>query len=965
MNFTQEQLDTIQLPIRGKRIKLEVLNDDKQTLATLEGNATGGNLQKDATAFIRRSGSIQLAIPKLADATTFLDLVNGVTINVNGKIWLDKQIRISVGIDNYIQPYGEEPQTVWYNFGICLIDQPVRSFGADAYTMAFNVIDLTAKMNGDRGGQLPSLTTMIKRVQQYNGFSDLIDNPFSGTIGAMVADERYVYLGGDGGEFAIYDKLTKQFGGLINNPLTKYIDCLVVDANNVYIEASSDFCVYNKATRTFGTVEQPFGTVTSQSAISYLVQDDDNVYLAGDYGKFMIYSKSTGTFSSLIATPFGTDDISSMAIDSGNVYLGAGSGHFAIYNKATGTFGSLITSSLSIRIMSMVADAVNVYCGDMLGKFAVYNKSNGTFGSSMSCGLNLIYTMAQDSNFVYVGGSPQTSFGEFNIVPVYDKSTGVFVERLVAPINYYIRTIIKDGDDLYCSGGFSSNILSVGQFAIYSQLAYTRTKDALVATIQELGFIKEYTIYPIPEKWAILPYDIKVTVGQTVYDILKQFLDILNGWQMYFDNEGVFVVEPIPSGANDIVYPLNAKLNIVDTNSVDFNYVRNQVVVYGRSHEINFYTESVDYDSSNNLTLFFEAIDTTKVQVSSTIFGFHNAISMVGGVVTGTEINTITIKVSDGEGGWNTLVSNAPISIYGIDSLTPFTEMQLESDEIYVFRIKDATIYKDEEDRDVIDFTQAIAFEFLGKQQIAYSVVNGNPESPFYINKGYHTNRCAYGDNTAYTLTNINSEDSEIYTMQLTTNLGSIQQGDIITFISPTTNSTPYVYINITNYDGTSYASNIQLVSPNVDILILGKLGNDYTIWEMQYDGTNFVLNGHCPYALPLVESGGEFDNIYADELAKERATYDLFLHSNLQNTITLSCVPDYSLDVNYRIPYNSKSAIPPDSQLQDDFPDRYFITKQVTYPLGLDNTSQQVTAIEIYDDYNYVGYAYDLPTTN
>lgn len=657
MNFTQEQLDTLQLPIRGKRVKLEVLDDDFRTLATIEGNAIGGSLQKDATNFVRRTGSIILCVPSVASANTFLDYVEGITINVNGKIWLDKNVKVWVGIDNYNQPYGEPSKTVWYNFGICLIDSPVRTFSADGYTMDFNLVDLGAKLNGERSGQLALTETIYPRVQGY----------------------------------------------------------------------------------------------------------------------------------------------------------------------------------------------------DMDGK----------------------------------------------------------------PI-------------------------------------YTETESAIENCMLEVAHIKRYTIYPIPQKWRILPYNIKMEVGSTVYSILSQFLDILSGWQMYFDNDGVFVVEPIPSGGNDITYPLQDNMTISDVNSVDFNNVRNQVIVYGRSHNIDFYTEDIDYEGAGYTAVmtFERSIDTNKFQVGSTIIGFHTQIESGTGVQFGDYIEKITFMY--GDSGDITLFSEAPVYWYESDEIGVSLY-----DGVYVLRIRNATVIP--EDGDVpqhIDFTKPIELECLGRQQCQACMVNGNPESPYYINKEYKS-RAHYAQVTEVSYVNSMGNVFTGIRANITDTWNNPRNGDIITMFLPIQINT-YEDVKFLIYDVNGeevFQSSVPLTP-----LTTTPIGKDYTVLELMYNGTNFVYNGTCPYANTLVLSGGEYDNIYADSLAMERAQYELFLHSNLQNTITLGCVPDYALDVNYRIPYNPNNAYPPNSQLPT--PEmKYFMTKQVSYPLGMDGSAQSVNAIEIYDDFNYVGYAYDLPT--
>lgn len=55
------------------------------------------------------------------------------------------------------------------------------------------------------------------------------------------------------------------------------------------------------------------------------------------------------------------------------------------------------------------------------------------------------------------------------------------------------------------------------------------------------------------------------------------------------------------------------------------------------------------------------------------------------------------------------------------------------------------------------------------------------------------------------------------------------------------------------------------------------------------------------------VFTGGEYENIYSDELARERAELELYLHSFMNDSLTLTCSPVYFLDVNILTSYTSK----------------------------------------------------------
>ena len=73
--------------------------------------------------------------------------------------------------------------------------------------------------------------------------------------------------------------------------------------------------------------------------------------IAVQTGKFAIYSKASGTFGSLISTPFGTSNIYAISSDDLNIYCGADGGLFAILNKQSQNFYSLIEMLLQRKLL--------------------------------------------------------------------------------------------------------------------------------------------------------------------------------------------------------------------------------------------------------------------------------------------------------------------------------------------------------------------------------------------------------------------------------------------------------------------------------------------------------------------------------------------------------------------------------------------------------------------------------------
>ena len=87
-----------------------------------------------------------------------------------------------------------------------------------------------------------------------------------------------------------------------------------------------------------------------------------------------------------------------------------------------------------------------------------------------------------------------------------------------------------------------------------------------------------------------------------------------------------------------------------------------------------------------------------------------------------------------------------------------------------------------------------------------------------------------------------------------------------------------------------------------------------------------------------IVLSGGEFDNIYSNDLAMQRAKYELYLRAKLHDSIDITVVPIYWLDVNQIIEYQ----LPNESEVS------YWLIKSISTDFSVDG-SQKISAIRYY----------------
>lgn len=1290
MELTQEQLDVLSLNLRHKRLRIELLNDDLKTIDSIEGLAIGGSITANADNDIRRSGNVQMVIQESSFTGSFLNSSDNIIVDPNGKIWLDKCVKIFVGIDNINSPTQE---TVWNNLGVFLIDQPVKMFSSTEYTISFDCIDQMAKLTGLRQGQLTGITTIIEK-----GSIENINN----------------------GEVLAYDEINNKF--LLYNVSNKAITEQNIgetldfcsfgeDAQYVYILLwSGKFISFNKKTKEYSTLFDIAESVSNLTNVTSMSYDDTYFYFCGfvianinsneSKGRLIRYNKQTNTFVDAISFPDSGTGYSragrksAITNDADYVYVSVSTttnaAVFAAFSKTSSSFtkwfyrgGSSAPNVIEDMFQYVISNTfTRLFCivGDEIW---TYDKENGELSTSWgivnTAGTGYSFTGASCSTSDYMYAITYNSSDTTYKLYEYAFDLSVKNEYLLpfsggygalsisADDNFvYIYTYINKQLFAFNRGTKKINTLrenipyvftrmfAPNSNAIIAEYVKTKLKDTFENTLSELAGIKKYSVYQIPEINEYLPYDIKIGIGSTVYDILKELMNLLPTWQMYFDTNGVFRIEPIPSGENDTIYPIEFEQLISDQTSYDFQNVKNQVVVYGRCNNLTYYTDrviideeigfgedvevsgfvqnSIDVDENNvycagylissgrsngkfvvynkvsktfgsfvespiswisgvssyggvvfcigddlysqpvcsiynkntksfgelvstpftispsiigqnmvnvylansvvgsnnrsefsifnknsntfsdllilpnqlvidrsafyedyiyfvgfayaadkregqilsyntktgefgepisipqeiysgpasitvddknifiltyngkfcvydkiqNIWSFVLDVDTSSVVNSPLLYNDDRVVFIIGGtkfylfdkvskeisgVYSKTDLeyfsgarlfddilylysdNGFTTFNTQGEFSlyYNSLNTSSftvsgttfgflmpkvynegyitKVNIYNNDVLLGNFQLvgfenspaylpphQLKPSEIYFIRIYSAPMSENGN----INFTEPsqILFEFMGKQQVSYALVTDNVESPFYINKNlpepnYYAG-LAYGTGENYLLTLNNKEP-----------LNGLADKSIITFMANYLNEEG-ITISIKDASGNILVEGLPIVQNYWDASISPairppiqayKMDNDYTIWEVQYDSTNnwFVLLGRNPKVLTQVFSGGEYDNIYADQLAYERCLYELFQHSNMQNSVTLGIVPNYVLDVNCKIPYSEEYTKP--STWDKPFENiSYYITKQITYPLGLDSTPQTVSAIQIYDSGNLVG---------
>ena len=226
-------------------------------------------------------------------------------------------------------------------------------------------------------------------------------------------------------------------------------------------------------------------------------------------------------------------------------------------------------------------------------------------------------------------------------------------------------------------------------------------RDSMISTLVDLGGFNNYVIEDNPQP---VPYEIKIDQGGTVYDILSELRDITPNYEIFFDVDGVFHYQRIPSGQNEASYiqdDMWKQIVLSESTSVDFGEVKNVVEVYGMSHDPSHYGEATVDGNTYNVTM--AGVDSL---TKGLIYGFK-APSIVENPM---------LKI-------NSLPAYPLVNEDGTTAVIP------QANKFYVVQ------YKGEEN-----------FLFLGYQQPYAIAKDENPDSPFYINTIGEIRQVFYGD---------------------------------------------------------------------------------------------------------------------------------------------------------------------------------------------------------------------------
>ena len=123
-------------------------------------------------------------------------------------------------------------------------------------------------------------------------------------------------------------------------------------------------------------------------------------------------------------------------------------------------------------------------------------------------------------------------------------------------------------------------------------------RSVLISTLSDLGEVRSYRIEDMKKT---IPYELTFSTGQTVWDVVVAIRDLYPGWEAFFDTNGQFIFQPIPTAESDPVIIESETLHpliISEQVSIPISQVRNCTKVYGKCLSADRYSDTSSGDGS-------------------------------------------------------------------------------------------------------------------------------------------------------------------------------------------------------------------------------------------------------------------------------------------------------------------------------------------------------------------------------
>ena len=526
-------------------------------------------------------------------------------------------------------------------------------------------------------------------------------------------------------------------------------------------------------------------------------------------------------------------------------------------------------------------------------------------------------------------------------------------------------------------------------------------REAIIKTIELGGFTKyiceecktkDGTIVPVP-------YDIEIDVGGTIYDILTGLRDIMPNYQIYFDINGVFHYEPIPLAYDDPVLIDDDLFNnvlISENINTDFESVKNYVEVLGHTWDVDYYSPSenttvsggtitptfvdlkeLQNDTAVGITLPSDIADVDKIAIN--FLGSYDVVDIDDKPVKSLSKNIEWIFKAEADVEEPLLPSGYTQVEYIQSDGAQYIDTGFKPNQDTRV-IGDMQFMTNTSDRESALFGYRVA---VNSQQYNFYQYNGTMRSPYNNSVGYtttlSTDKISIDKNKNVTSINgvVTSNVSYasfqcggnmyLFGLNLNGSLSAMQGSRRIYTCKIYDNDTLIRdFVPCKNPDGIIGMYDIvnsQFYQNNgSDEFIAGnEVGpvQNMKFWRFmghqQAQATSYDNNPSSPFyvgdpigsssvgRIRIVLYGGEYDNIYSDDLAKQRADFEIYQRSRLNDSISMETIPIPWMDANIVVSHRF-------GQKQE--PSKYIVKSfSVDYATGGTMTINAITWYPYYEE--------------
>lgn len=236
--------------------------------------------------------------------------------------------------------------------------------------------------------------------------------------------------------------------------------------------------------------------------------------------------------------------------------------------------------------------------------------SNGTYSvtlegyNSYKSGVYMVIKVPSDN-----AGNDKFKVNDLAAIEITDLTTSQRVGPGVMKSGYIYTLLITSGNTAALT-----NQIPLEEVYDGVPLNYYIIRDGVITALERLGEIKEYNIDDIGEYqgmpqynpdyieyrkenplWNNIPYDLEFSVGDTALSILNAFKGLYPNYEFFFDENGVYVAQMIPSSDDDDVWLDNdfiQEVLISENYSIDTTTVRNVTEVFGASLDTDYTASS-------------------------------------------------------------------------------------------------------------------------------------------------------------------------------------------------------------------------------------------------------------------------------------------------------------------------------------------------------------------------------------